>query len=494
MLFNSYRFLIFFPIVTLLYFLLPARMRWVWLLLCSAYFYMCWRAKYILLIGFSIAVTWAGAWLIDALRGGRILRTDGGRNAAARWVLLGVLAANLGVLFLFKYYNFFAENLAALTGSRLPFFSFALPVGISFYTFQALGYTIDVYRGDIPAERNPFRYALFVGFFPQLVAGPIERTQNLLPQLKKPTRFDYDAMRGGLLLMGWGLFQKIVIADRLSVFVSAVYGDAGQMDGALLLAATVLFAVQIYCDFAAYSTIARGAAQVLGVRLMKNFDHPYFSRSLSEFWQRWHISLSKWFEDYIYMPFVWKWRSPASIYAALLLVFFVSGFWHGANWTFVVWGLLHALYRIVGSLTARPRRRLYKRLGLPVKSRWFACIQVVCTFLLVDFTYIFFRAESLEQALLICRRILFETHWGALFSADFFALGLDGVEWTVAAAAILILWAVDAVSRRVDLSGRILASRMPVRWTVYIAMILVIVLFGVYGLGYDPAPFVYFQF
>lgn len=411
-------------------------------------------------------------------------------------MLLIVLAANLGILFLFKYYNFFAENLASLTGSVLPAFSFALPVGISFYTFQALGYTIDVYRGDVSAERNPLRYALFVSFFPQLVAGPIERTQNLLPQLKKPVRFDYDAMRGGLLLMGWGFFQKIVVADRLSIFVSAVYEDAAHMDGALLAAATVLFAVQIYCDFAGYSNIACGAAQVLGIRLMKNFDHPYFSRSLGEFWSRWHISLSGWLEDYIFVPLVYsgRRRGMARTACCLLATFLISGLWHGANWTFVVWGLLHALYRIVGTASRKLRARLYQRLKLPVKSRWFACAQMVCTFLLVDITYIFFRAQSIEQALLICRKILSETHWSALFSEQFFGLGMDGVEWAVAAIAILLLWAVDAFSRRTDLRRRILSSRMPVRWTVYIAMLLVLALFGVYGAGYDPAPFVYFQF
>ena len=299
---------------------------------------------------------------------------------------------------------------------------------------------------------------------------------------------------GGLLLMGWGLFQKMVIADRLSVFVSAVYGDAEHMDGALLLAATVLFAVQIYCDFAGYSTIARGAAQILGIRLMKNFDRPYFSHSIEDFWRRWHISLTDWFREYLYFPLGGSRKGAARTYLNIFIIFFVSGLWHGAKWTFAAWGLLHAMYRIVGLATRKQRRRLYGRLGVPVKSRWFACIQAVCTFLLVDFTYIFFRAESMEQALLICRRILFETHWSALFSADLFTIGLDGVEWMIAAASVAVLWAVDAVSRRADLRGRILASRMPARWTVYIAMVLVIALFGVYGLGYDPTPFVYFQF
>jgi len=493
MLFNSFDFLLFFPVTLFIYFVLPQKIRWIWLLVCSAYFYMCWKAKYILLIGFSIGITWIGSMIMDYCRNSDMPEEK--EKRISRITLYTVLFLNLSILFVFKYYNFFIENITAVSGVQLPLLRFALPVGISFYTFQALGYSIDVYRGTIQVERNPFRYALFVMFFPQLVAGPIERASNLLPQLQKPTRFDIDNLQKGLLIMGWGMFMKIVIADRLSIFVDSVYNSSAQADGAILLFATVLFALQVYCDFASYSVIALGVAKTLGFTLMRNFNFPYSSKSLAEFWDRWHISLSKWFEDYIYQPFVWGAKDKQkATYWGFVLVFIVSGFWHGAKWTYVLWGIIHAVYRVVGALTRKKRRKLYKNIGLTKNEKLYNLGRMATTFVLVDFTYIFFRADTVTQAFGIIRSILFNSNFSVLFTDTLFTYGLDWQDMAVAAVSLAVLWIVDLLQSKYDLSDKILNANIVIKWTICIALTMGILIFGVYGPQYDATPFIYFQF
>ena len=293
---------------------------------------MCWNVKYALLIALSTLITYASGLLIHWRR-------------KRLWVLLS-FASNLAILFFFKYFGFFLDNLTAalaLAGVafKRPAFDVILPVGISFYTFQALSYTMDVYRGEVEPERNPFRYALFVSFFPQLVAGPIERSKNLLGQLYERHDFDPDRARDGMLLMLWGMFEKIVIADRLALLVDYVYDHYAQLPGATIVLATVFFAFQIYCDFGGYSHIAIGAAQVMGFTLMENFRRPYLAQSAAEFWRRWHISLSTWFRDYLYIPMGGSRRGAFRKYLNTMVTFLVSGLWHGANWSFVVWGGLN---------------------------------------------------------------------------------------------------------------------------------------------------------
>ena len=347
MLFNSVDFLVFFPIVTMVYFLLPHKVRWVWLLVTSYYFYMCWNAKYALLMATSTAITWLSGLLIA--KAGEIQDETKQARRKKLWVALSFLL-NLAILFFFKYFNFFLNNLNALAGLigvevQVPAFDVILPVGISFYTFQALSYTMDVYRGEIPPERNIFRYALFVSFFPQLVAGPIERSKNLLGQLYEYHTFDPQRVRDGLMLMLWGMFEKVVIADRVSMLVTYVYDNYTTLPGGAVILATVLFAVQIYCDFGGYSDMAIGAAQVLGFRLMENFHRPYLSRSAGEFWHRWHISLSTWFRDYLYIPLGGNRKGTARKYLNVMITFLTSGLWHGASWNFVVWGGLNGGYQ-----------------------------------------------------------------------------------------------------------------------------------------------------
>lgn len=479
--FNSIDFLIYFPIVTLLYFLLPQKIKWVWLLACSVYFYMCWKAKYIILIGFSILVTYAGSLLIQRWRQKR--------PALARLTLAGVLLSNFAVLFAFKYYGFFSSVLETASAGHLllPAFRFALPVGISFYTFQALGYSIDVYRGDLKAERNPFRYALFVCFFPQLVAGPIERATNLLPQFYERHSFDYDRMKQGLLLMGWGLFQKIVIADRMAVIVDHVYGEYQTAPGSALAVATVAFSFQIYCDFASYSNIAIGAAQVLGYRLMQNFNAPYLACSIKEFWRRWHISLSTWFKDYLYIPLGGSRRGTARTCLNVMIVFLVSGLWHGAAANFVVWGALHGLFQVVQTLWYKANARRLQTAGSllpPAAAR-------LGTFVLVNIAWVFFRAESISQAGAILFRI--STRW-AESPFTLAALGLSLPDCVVGILAVGLLIAVDVISQKRDLRQWLVNLPLAAQWLIYLGGIAVVAVFGVYGPEYETAPFIYFQF
>ena len=341
MLFNSLEFLIFFPIVVAAYFILPKKLKQFWLLIASYYFYMCWNAKYIFLIFFSTVITYGSGLLLENIK--TLPVEEKRRTRYKKLTVAFSFLLNLSVLCYFKYMNYFFSVIAAVFHAahielNVPAFDILLPVGISFYTFQALSYTMDVYRDEIYAEKNFFQYALFVSFFPQLVAGPIERSKSLLKQFARPTRFRYDAVREGLLLMMWGYFLKLVIADRCAVLVNRVYGDYTSYKGFQLIIANVLFAFQIYCDFEGYSQLAIGSAQVLGFHINENFRTPYLSTSVRDFWQRWHISLTSWFRDYLYIPLGGNRKGKLRKYFNIMIVFLVSGLWHGASWHFVAWG------------------------------------------------------------------------------------------------------------------------------------------------------------
>ena len=349
MLFNSLEYFIFFPLVVLGFFLLPGRLRWLFLLAASYFFYMSWKPSYAILI---LITTISTFYLAKGMAGAE----PRGRG----WRLWLGLFLNFGILVVYKYANFAGQNLNALFGwlslpIQVPAYDIVLPVGISFYTFQAIGYLLDVFHQREKAEPSLSRYALYVSFFPQLVAGPIERAGRLIPQLGGPARFDYFSAVSGLKLIAWGLFKKLVIADRLAALVNPIYADPTQWDPATLLLATYAFTFQIYCDFSGYSDIAIGSAQVMGIDLMTNFDRPYAATGIRQFWRRWHISLSTWFRDYLYFPLGGNRTSPYRMYYNIMVVFLVCGLWHGAAWTFVVWGGLHGLL-LVGSHVGRPLR------------------------------------------------------------------------------------------------------------------------------------------
>lgn len=496
MIFNSIDFLIFFPVVTLLYFVLPHRVRWVWLLVASYYFYMSWNPRYAVLIALSTVITWLSGLLIA--RAGDVPDERARTRRKKLWVAASFVS-NLAILFFFKYYGFFAANVNGLFGLaglslRAPALDVVLPVGISFYTFQALGYTVDVYRGEVAPCRNLFRYALFVSFFPQLVAGPIERSGNLLHQLEVPHDFDGDRVRDGLLLMLFGLFQKVVVADRLAIVVQAAFDGYAALPGVAVLTGLVLFAFQIYCDFGGYSNIAIGAAQVLGVDLMVNFRQPYLSRSCGEFWRRWHISLSSWLRDYLYIPLGGSRCSRARKHFNLMVTFLASGLWHGASWSFVVWGGLNGLYQVVGEWLAPVRERFWRPIcpdrDHPVRR----AIQIATTFVLIDFAWLFFRSGSFRWGLSMLRHMVTSFHPGGLFYGGWEKLGLSGANWIVLLVSLGLLIAADLLTARGPVRPRLTAKPLPIRWAVYLAGIFAVLIFGVYGPGFSESQFIYFQF
>ena len=439
MTFNSLPFLIFYPLVLLLYFLLPKRARLPLLLAASYFFYMYYQPSLIVLILATTLVSWLASLGIS--------RTE---NKGMRRLLLSLtLIVCLGTLFFYKYFNFLMESIFGIAslfgdvGSPIVL-SLVLPVGISFYTFQTLSYVIDVYRGNIEHEKNFLYYALFVSFFPQLVAGPIERPENLLPQLKEKHTFNKtDAMMGAKHMLV-GYFKKICVADLVAETVNLVYNAPGEASPIGIIIATALFAVQIYCDFSGYTDIAIGISRVMGIRLMQNFDHPYRARTVREFWSRWHISLSSWFKDYLYIPLggsrCARWRHLLN----LMIVFAVSGLWHGANLTFLVWGILHGVYQVVGQITKGPRAALRRRLKLDDDAKGLVIVQTAVTSLLVGFAWLFFRANSMADAALLLSHIVSPAAWSAPFSLEG-DLGLSLVSLLTVAVSLLLLLILDRI-------------------------------------------------
>ena len=498
MLFNSIQFLVFFPIVVLIYFLIPKKVRYIWLLLASYYFYMGWNAKYALLLLFSTVVTYISGIVLGRIKESEVEAAV--KKRRMNLCVAGSFAINLGVLFWFKYFDFAVDNinyvLAKFNLTILnPSFDIILPVGISFFTFQALSYTMDVYRGDIKAERNFLKYALFVSFFPQLVAGPIERSKNLLKQIDEDHPFDYRMFCDGIYLMLWGYFLKMVLADRIAIVVDQVYGDISQYGGMYVVIATVLFAFQIYCDFAGYSTIAMGAAKVMGFRLMENFNAPYMSQSVAEFWRRWHISLSSWFKDYLYIPLGGSRKGKWRTYLNILIVFAVSGLWHGASWTFVIWGVLNAIFQIVGAMTKDWRQKIAKKLNLQVDSTANQIARTLVTFALVDFAWIFFRAESVSQALQAIKSMLTVFNPWILFDDSLYMLGMSRRSFGVMIFGLILLIVVDIMKYKgVCIRQKIQAQDTWFRVVVIAVAVWFILTVGIWGPAYDAASFIYFQF
>lgn len=501
MLFNSIEFLIFFPLVALLYFLAVKVVKKNWLtqvllLASSLYFYASWKPAYLALILISVVITWASGLLMQ-----------GQTQRRKKAVLALSLISNLAILFFFKYYNFFNATMGDLFGLfghtyTAPAFNVLLPVGISFYTFQALGYSMDVYRGRLKAEHNIFTYTLFVTFFPQLVAGPIERTGHLLPQFRVNHDFDYKRVTDGLILAAWGLLKKVVIADRLAVYVNAVFSDVSSHNGITLLAAVYLFTFQILCDFAGYSDIAIGISKILGFDLMVNFRRPFFSKTIGEFWRRWHISLNTWFRDYLLMSLKGKRGSVVRKYLNPLLTLLISGLWHGANWTFIAWGGLIGVYMIFGTVTENFRHRMVTAIGInpdtPAYKKW----KIFVTFTLVSFTGIFFRSRNIRDALYVFTRLwtfpvdlvrFVKNALQGTFTSEYLAANLTQVghiQFTFMLFLCVLLLSADYFSRRDNGLARYRSLPVAIRWSGYYIMMFAILFLGVYS----GSQFIYFQF
>ena len=498
LLFNSGKYVIFLPIVVLLYYLLPAKAKKYWLLAASYYFYMCWNAKYALLIFASTLITWLSGLGLERVKAGDYAPAQ--REKLKKWIVGLSFVSNLGILFFFKYFNFSVGLVQALLTQlhvqvRLPSVNILLPVGISFYTFQALGYTMDVYREQIPAERDFFTYALFVSFFPQLVAGPIERSGNLLGQLSVPHKFSFDNLREGLLIMLWGFFLKLVIADRLALYIDTVYGARYLYPGAYLALAAILFAIQIYCDFYGYSTIAMGSAKLLGIELMENFRSPFLSTTVAEFWRNWHVSLTSWFKDYLYIPLGGSRKGMLRKQLNRMIVFLVSGLWHGADLSYVVWGGLNGLYQVIGELLMPLRLRLSRLLHIDRSSLGVKLVQIPVTFCLFAFSLIFFRAGSVGEAIAVIGSILHVRNPWILFDGSLFLHEYDSamvLPMTLFMGALLLS---DICKQRgIAIRKIILRQDAWCRWLVFALSTAVVLLFGVWGPSFSEANFIYFQF
>lgn len=487
MLFNSFEFLLFFPIVTILYFLLPHKLRWFHLLAASCIFYMYFVPVYILILFFTIIIDYIAGIVIENAQG-----------AKRKWYLIISLGANIGVLAIFKYYNFFIDNINDFfnltSEASLPLLTILLPIGLSFHTFQAMSYTIEVYRGNHPAERHFGIYSLYVMFYPQLVAGPIERPQNVLHQFHERKYFDYHNAVWGLRLILWGMFKKVVIADRLSLFTNPVFNDPQDYPGTTILIAAIFFAFQIFCDFSGYSDIALGTARVMGFHLMTNFNKPYHARSISEFWKRWHISLSTWFKDYLYISLGGNRVTLPRAYFNLFLVFIISGFWHGANWTFIIWGALHGFYSIFALVTKDTRNRINKALGLS-KVQWLDnTLNVLIVFALVTISWIFFRANNVQDAFYMIQKLrsipgeLVHMLSTRQFAQLNFPVYTPYVLLNFALIAFLELSHVLQI--KYDLADKFSERPGYFRWSAYFLGVLAIFLIGVF----EKQQFIYFQF
>ena len=467
MLFNSLAFAIFLPIVFLIYWKIPDKYRVFFLFLASYYFYMSWNVKYVVLILFTTAISYIVALGIE--------KTE--KQMKRKLLLTSVLLASMGVLFFFKYFDLFQNMLAKVSGvwgmTLHPItLQLMLPVGISFYTFQTLSYVIDVYKGEVKAEHNFITYAAFISFFPQLVAGPIERTGNLLPQIKRKKVFSYEESVYGLKLMAWGFFKKLVVADNLAIYSDKLFGDVSAHQGFSLVLATLFFTIQIYCDFSGYSEIAIGTAKLFGVNLMMNFDSPYFSSSLQEFWRRWHISLSSWFRDYVYIPLGGNRRGKFRKNLNLLVTFAVSGLWHGANYTYIMWGFMHGVGQVIENFFQK-------------KKRW------LLTFVYVAAAWVFFRAQSLSEALYIFWHMFTGIgNFVTYVTSGFLALGIKPVDAVALFGAVGLLGVYDYLALKKNPILRLNGLPKWSRTLIYYGFLLFVLLFA----SFNSKEFVYFQF
>lgn len=470
---TTFSFLCFFPIAVLTYYVIPNRFRRLWLLAVSYYFYMSWDARFAFALLWITAVTYCGAFGIAALGRQAVKAQAAGRLKKVCMFLCAVMV--FGTLFYCKYAVFV--------------------IGASFYTLQSFGYLMDVYRGKTEPERNFLRYALFLSFFPTVVSGPIERSDHLLRQLQmqKQTEFRIENVKQGLWMMLWGYFMKLVIAERIAVFVNAVFDR--ELGGVYAIVAAMLYGIQIYCDFAGYSVIAAGAAKTLGFSIITNFEAPYLAVSVSDFWRRWHMSLTGWFRDYLYIPLGGNRRGRLRKYCNIMIVFIVSGIWHGNGWKYLIWGGLNGFYQVVGDALKPVRKRLAGVFRLERAGKRYRLLQAAATFLLVDFAWIFFRADSAVSALKMIRSMAVEFDLSVLWDGSLYQFGIGRTEFLFVILTILLLAAVDLLH---DRKQDVLHIMKKWHWTVRVCLsacvLMAVLIFGVYGEGYNVGSFIYFAF
>lgn len=492
MLLNSINFLTFLVIIYLLFWLFPRKFRKIILLLASYCFYGYYEWKYIIIL-FSITLC---TFVFARKMYNAVSRK---RNSYFAISLLFILV----VLLYFKYFNFLLTNVNAIiktfTGNNIiNIHQIILPIGLSFFSFQAIGYLIDVYLGRTVAEKDFTEFALYLSFFPAISSGPISRAQDLLPQLRAldAIKYNYESHRDGIITILYGLFLKMVIADRLSIMVDIVWGNYKSFGGVELLIAALAYSLQIYCDFYSYSAMALGIAKLFGIQLVDNFNSPYLAKDIKEFWKRWHISLSKWLLNYIYIPLGGNKCSAARKNFNIFCTFLVSGIWHGANWTYVVWGVIHGGYQIISPCTIKFRGQLYKRIGINTEGIFYKILKRIATFILVSIAWIFFRANSIFDALQYIIHIFDRWHIWRIWDGTLLSQGLTLYEWIILIVAIMIVFIFDCFKYKKGESIDIALRRQGMFFYNFAIIFFVVVIFvyGKYGGGYDAQNFIYFQF
>ena len=495
MLFNSIQFALFFVVVMAVFYLMPPRLRVWWVLLSSLFFY-CFKSveeplneqsNYLFI---AIIISWSAGVLMD------VIPSKGKLKALRVFFLVAGLAVDFGMLFWFKYTEFFMELLHAPGAGS---FNLLMPLGISFFIFTSTGYLFDVYRGKVHAEKNPLYYALFTCFFPCIMSGPIERADHLIPQLRnlhKVKVLDADRMSNGIILIVWGLFAKMVIADRIAMIVDNVYGSYYLYGSVELIFASVCYSIQIYCDFMSYSTIAMGCAKLMGIDVYDNFNAPYLSLSVKEFWRRWHISLSSWLKDYVYIPLGGSRCSKIRKYLNVIITFLVSGLWHGAGLNFILWGGIHGALQVADDITLPARNKLNSLTHAKTDSFGHRFFKGLITFALIDLAWVYFRVTDFKVANEIIVRMFTKPDLWVLFNDGIYNLGLDRKEFNVLFIALIILVVMDLARKKKDKSiGDIMISQpWYFRWTVIIVLLFAILTFGIYGPAFDAANFIYLQF
>jgi alginate O-acetyltransferase complex protein AlgI len=487
----TFLYLCFFAFVFIIYYIFPLKIRWVWLLVASYFFCVFTDIKSAVVLFLITAISFVLGVLIER---------SAQRKTKKAYLVLGILAI-LCTLFGFKYLNFsiqVVDDFLRVAGSTtiLTGVKYFLPLGLSFYSLQTVSYLIDIYNSVLPAERNPAKYALYVAFFPRLISGPIERGGNFLPQIKAPKPFEYQRFLDGLVRIGWGFFKKLVVADRLAASVNQVFDSPKDFSSPVIVLAVLLFSFQIYIDFSAYCDIAIGSAKLLGYDLMENFNFPYFARSVTEFWRRWHISFTSWLRDYIFTPLNFatrRKRSKVYQYLNIFIVFLVSGIWHGANYTFIIWGLLHGAYQVIEAATLTLRNKWVTKLSINRESFLHRSFQIIWTFLLVSFAWIFFRAENVQTAGTIIKSIFTFRGINNPIGLELQKLGLVQSNLLILVLSLIIVFIYEVLSQKHDLIKGLNTRSWAIRWPVYLILIFAVIVFGYFG-TYTTANFIYALF
>lgn len=483
--FTSFEFLIFLPIVVAVNFIIPRKFKYIWLFITSLCFFATVDVKSTAVLIGVILITY---FLGRAIEGAK---ENPGKK---KHLLMLSMVLTVGFLLYVRFVEFLASRMKDVTPDDPPSVLFFSTVGISFYMLKAISYLVDIYREDLVAEKNFVKYALYISFFPQITSGPIERAKNLLPQFAYPVSVDFDRLRDGLLQILWGYFLKLVLADRMGIFVKEIFDGGYLQPGTITFIGTLFYTFEIYCDFGGYSHMAIGIARILGIDSMSNFDSPYLAQSIPEFWRRWHISLSSFLKDYVYIPLGGNRKGQGRKYLNILIVFAISGIWHGAGLTFIIWGLLHGVYQVVGYLLKPVRDKLVDIFKVNRNAFSHQALRTIITFLLVNFAWVFFRAFSVERAMGIIAKSFEFTPW-VLTDGTLFSYGLNEANMLLIVAGLALLVIVDVLNYKgVVVREKILSQGIWLRWAIVIAAILVILVCGIWGPGYDASSFIYEQF